>query len=117
MGAVNRKEKLLDLAVEIANARALVTELETQFDALLGGGSVEAEVAKQEKKPRPTNGAGKGPSSRAPSPLRDQVVALAREGLGRSEIAEKLGLKGRQGLVQVGNQIYRAKQAGQLPKE
>lgn len=115
---MSRVDRAVGLVRALDAARTEVARLEAEVDEMLGGGSAEPEPSKPSPRPAPpaaTNGHRSG-HGRKPDPIRDQIVALAKEGMGRNDIAEKLGLKGRAGQVQVGNHIYRARQAGALPK-
>jgi hypothetical protein len=112
-----RIDQVVALAAELGAARAEVVRLEAELAALLGGGATkrvprEKPVGKVATAPA---AAAAQPGSRV-DPIRDEIVALAKQGLGRNEIAERLGLKGRAGVVKVGNHLYRARQAGTLPK-
>jgi hypothetical protein len=115
---MKRIDRVVDLASRLAEARAEVARLEEELEGMLGGGKERAEPGEDKPvgSPAPaTNGKSNG-HGRTPSPLRAQVVELAEDGLGPKEIASKLELQGRRGLIAVRNQLARARRAGQLPK-
>jgi hypothetical protein len=119
---MKRIDRVVDLASRLAEARAEVARLEEELEGMLGGGKERAEPGEDKPvgSPAPaTNGKSNGNGhghGRTPSPLRAQVVELAEDGLGPKEIASKLELQGRRGLIAVRNQLARARRAGQLPK-
>lgn len=111
---MKRIDRVVDLASRLADARDEVTRLEAELEKLLGGGKERAEKEDPVAEPA-TNGKSNG-HGRAPTPVHAQVVELARGGLRASEIADKLGLEGRPGLVKVHQHMYRARMSGELPK-
>jgi hypothetical protein len=116
---MKRRDRVVEVASRLAEARAEVARLEEQLDGLLGGGKERADEGegKPVGSPAPApNGHATDKGGRKPSPLHAQVVELTREGLTPPEIASKLGLEGRSGLVKVHQNLYRARAAGELPK-
>lgn len=109
-----RIDKIVELAARLAESRAEVAKLEAELEAMLGPGAdppVKHSPVGQAVPGRSSNGAGKA-HSRKRSPLRDQVVALARDGNTSAEIAKKLGETG----DRVAKTLWAARKAGELPK-
>ena len=108
-----RVDRVLELALDIAQKRDELAVLELRLEALVGGGEPgKAEPSKATPAPV-TNGHSNGKRRRLDTDaVRDQVVELAKEGLVPSRIATKLGVN----LKTVSNYVYRARKAGALPK-
>lgn len=116
---MRRIDRVVDLASRIAVARAEATRLEGELERLVGGGKEPAAEAEPVASPPPTpatNGNGHRRHGPEASALHGQVIDLARAGLKPQEIADRLGLEGRPGLVKVHQHMYRARNAGHLPK-
>lgn len=133
-----RLERILELAPRLTAARAEVARLEAELDALMGGAlptlplfPPSTEEAKQEESapaPRP-NGvqavdrkaliaerAKGGPRGRsdqtAAKATRTEIIQLTKQGIGPTDIEGRLGLS----RAIVAGHLFRARQAGQLPK-
>lgn len=104
-------DKVMDVATRLVEARAAVAQLEAELEALVGEGGAKPAKKEPERASKAAAPAANGRHGRKPDPVRDRIVALAKKGLGRVEIAKELG----EDLVKVANHLYRARMAGDLP--
>jgi DNA-binding NarL/FixJ family response regulator len=104
---MTRLDRIVELATRLGVARAEVTRLEAELEAMLGGGE-----AAEGPPPPVKNGHSKGKRGRPHDPIREKVVELAKEGLAPTVIATKLGIDRKA----VSNHVFRARKAGTLPK-
>jgi hypothetical protein len=126
---MTKRERLYALVEERAGLQRRLTDIDAEIDELFEGRGTTRPGRRPQRRKEATADAGSNAaggsrpsppatngSGRKPGPIREEIVKLAKEGMSRSDIAAKLGLKGRDGVTLVGNHLYRARQAGTLPK-
>lgn len=131
---MTKRERLFALVEERIGLQQRLDEINTEIDDLFDeGGTTRPGRRPSARKEATTTPPRRGESNasggaalppvatnghrvRQPSEQAQEAEAMARDGLDAATIATRLGFKGRPGLVKVRNYLYRARQAGRLPK-
>jgi|SRR5579862_2694216 len=108
---MTRRERVVTVAAQLAEARATVTRLEAELDDLLG-----ATEARPAAAPRETANGTNGHGNRGRGVETEKILALAKAGKKAAEIVEAMGYKDRVGVIKVRNAISKARLRGILPK-